>query len=373
MESAFTFKVQLGDKIKMLAGNSFATIEELRKACKASYPKRLGDKEINLKYADEDGDWLYLSEDDDLEALRQHAASLKGKKIKLVIDVTQNNEAEDVNVERVRKAFASASLEDNKEEVKYEDLRDFKLADVATEIESLLNSEERVRPGQLFKAFRKATEGTKAEPHIKRFMGKMRKHGGGKHGFKKMMKRCHEARSCSQDKSSSPEGCPVFSGQGVGECGPFGAFGGFGPMSHPFSHGPHFGPHGGFGQGHHGDRRAMKFFRKFMKSYRSSSSSSFSSEERKKKRQEKRAQRMGEKNEKKQEHKKKRPIITQQPTEAITGKAGETVNVSKNSCTLKILFHYPHCSLLRSTSHLKMDLHGHSGSLVSEKSQATKL
>lgn len=332
MESSFAFKVQLGDKIKMLAGNSFASIEELRKAAKSSYPKRLADKDINLKYADEDGDWLYLSEDDGLQALKQHAASLKGKKVKLVIDVVQNKGAKKVegtNVEEVREALATTSLEDReediKEEVKFEDLKDFKLADVAAEIESLLNSEDKVRPGQLFKALRKATEGTKAEPHIKRFLGKMRGHGGRKHDFRKMMKRCHEARSCSIDKSSSPEGCPVFPGQGAEGFGPFG---GFGPMGHPFAHGPHFGPYGGFGPAHHGDRRAMKFFRKFMKSYRSSSSSSSSSEERKKRRQEKRAQKMCGNKEKKQEHMKKRPIISQNPTEAITGKAGETVNVS---------------------------------------------
>lgn len=338
MNTAIAFKVQLGDKIKMLASNDYNKIEDLTQAAKSSYPKRLANKEISLKYADEDGDWLYLSDDNDLEVLKTHASELKGKKVKLVIDVTENNRKSQKDrrepVEEIKNALEKTSLEDKsekdeemKEETKFEDLKDFKFNDVATELEALLNCEEKVRPRQIMQAFRKATLGTKAEVHVKRFLKKNRKHHGGpRHGFKKMMKQCLANRSTSRDNSSSPEDhCPPFFGP-MGDCAQMPQFAGCGPMGHPFAqYGPHMGPHGGFGpRGHRGGHKhAMKFFKKFMKAYRSSSSSS-SSEERKQKRQHKRAENV----QKRQEMKQKRPFVTQKPEDVITGKANETVNVT---------------------------------------------
>lgn len=336
MNTAIAFKVQLGDKIKMLASNDYSKIEDLTKAAKSSYPKRLANKEISLKYADEDGDWLYLSDDNDLEVLKTHATELKGKKVKLVIEVTENNRKAQKDqaqpVEEIKTALENASLEEKdeemKEETQFEDLKDFKFADVAAELEALLNCEEKVRPRQIMQAFRKATHGTKAEVHVKRFLKKGRKHHSRpRHGFKKLMKQCLGDRDCSRDKSSSPDGnCPPFFGP-MGDCAQAPQFPGFGPMGHPFAqYGPHMGPHHGFGpRGHRGGHKhAMKFFKKFMKAYRSSSSSSSSSEERKQKRQQKRAENV----QKRQEMKQKRPFITQKPEDVITGKANETVNVT---------------------------------------------
>ena len=77
------YKVQLGDKVKMLKSTNVENMAQLIQAAKASYPKRLADKEISLKYADEDGDWFYLSDESDFVALNEHAAGQK-KKVKLV-------------------------------------------------------------------------------------------------------------------------------------------------------------------------------------------------------------------------------------------------------------------------------------------------
>lgn len=298
MNTKVAFKVQLGDRVKMLAQNTYENLEALVKAAKSSYPKRLADTEIALKYSDNDGDWIYLSEEDDLLALSEVASSLDKQKMKLVIEITkdkpspqkpnQKKQQKKVDqVEEIKQAMEATTLEEKQEtpvieekkETEFKELKDFKFAEVAAQIEALLNSEEEVRPGQIMKALRQATFGTKAEVHVKRFLRKGGRCGGKPRHFGKMMKHCMKDKSHSRGKSSSPdEQCEQYFGPfpGAEQMSPF--FG-FGPMAHPFANGPHYGPHGGCGRrGPKGQRHAMKFFKKFMKSYRSSSSSSSSSE-----------------------------------------------------------------------------------------------
>jgi hypothetical protein len=327
MNKQFKMKVQLGDKTKILAKGEYTTIIQLREAAVASYPKRLKDKQITLKYIDQEGDWLYLSEDEDLQALTENIASLNGKKVKLVIEVEQNvTKQVDNQVEEIKQALEDVSLEDKVmteevikvKEVNFEDLKDFKFADVAEQLEQIFNSEEEFGKGKLMKAFKDAAQGTKAEPHIMRLMNKMGKHGhGGRHGphgphgphgaFRK-----HGGHSCrgksgrKDESSSSPD-------QFQGPC--FGPMAGYGPMAGGF--GPHCG-----GRGKRGPHHAKKMFRKFMKACRSSSSDSSSSEELKQLKQQCKEWKKGGR----KEWMKVRPIITEQSNEVITGKTGATVN-----------------------------------------------
>lgn len=333
MNTAIAFKVQLNDKVKMIAQNTYENVAALITAAKASYPKRLEGTEIALKYSDNDGDWIYLSEDDDLAALIETANSIKDKKVKLFIEITKDKVKPQAKkaqqkkvaqqVDEVKKALEATTLEDKVDEpaqeeekkVEFKDLKDFKFADLATQIEALLNSEEPVRPRMIFRALREATEGTKAEVHVKRMLKHRRRcHSKpGKHW--KKMKKCQQERSSSRDLSSSPEGHkkPFFGAEHL-------PFLGFGPMAHPYAH-PHFGPHAGFGpRGHGGKRHAMKFFKKFMKAYRSSSSSSSpssSSEERQLRRQQR-----------KEENQKRRQERIQQREAAKAQKVAETADKS---------------------------------------------
>ena len=237
-----TFKIQLGDKTKMMAKNTYEKVTDLVGAAKASYPKRLANKEISLKYSDQDGDWLYLSEDSDLQALNEHAATLGGKKVKLVIDVTKNNRAEEQKIEQdvaqISNSLEKATIED--EEMKFEDLKDFKFADIASQFETLINSKEEVKPIEFIKTLKEASAGTKAEVHIKRFLKRAFKGQYGRKGmFRKMMKEHYGERCHSKDSSSSPEMFPEFYEQMA-----------YGPHYGPH-HGPHYGPHHGPHHGHH--------------------------------------------------------------------------------------------------------------------------
>lgn len=308
-QQQFKLKVQLGDKTKMLAKGDYTTIDQLREAARASYPKRLKDKQITLKYADQDGDWLYLSEDEDLQALNENITNLKGKKVKLVVEVQQK--PVEIQVEEVKQALEDVSLEDKimteevvkENKINFEDLKDFKFTDVAEQLEQIFNNEEKFGPGKLIKALKEATAGTKAEPHMARLMNKWRKH---KHGNKHGHSGRHGGRSCRgksgkrDESSSSPDHFQ----------GPF-----FGPMM-----GPYAGPcHGGHKKG---PKHARKMFKKFMKAFRSSSSDASSSEERKLLKRQRKEMNKGDR----KDWKKVRPIITEQSSEVITGKTGETVN-----------------------------------------------
>jgi hypothetical protein len=302
-----TFKIQLGDKTKMLAKNTYQNVTDLVGAAKASYPKRLANKEISLKYSDQDGDWLYLSEDSDLQALNEHAATLGGKKVKLIIDVTQNNKKAPTEEQKIEQDVAQisntlekATIEDEK--VIFEDLKDFKFTDIASEFETLINSKENIKPYEFVKTLKEATAGTKAEVHVNRLLKRAFQGKCGRRGmFKKMMKENHGERCHSKDFSSSPDMFAEF-------------------------HGPHD------GRGRHGKHpmRMMKVFKKFMKGFRSSSCSDDSSEERKEnKRMKKQARQQNkQKNqENRKEFAKQRPVIVSQPAQAVTGKAGESVDV----------------------------------------------
>lgn len=320
--NSFNMKVQLGDKVKMLPKSDYQTVKDLTDSAQASYPKRLANKEIKLKYADDEGDWLYLSDDADVNALKEHASSLKGKKVKLVIDIIEKKD--DKQVEEVKQALEDVKLDDNQNteeekeapKVKFEDLKDFKFADAIPELEALLNSEEKIRPWQLAQTVKKVTEGTKAERHVKRFLRKFMKRGFS-HGFRKGGRRGFGGKRCHKDISTSESRSPDFHPHGPMGAAPFMFHPGM-VMGGPFAGKPCL------ANGMGGDRKSMKFFRKFMKQFKDNSSSDSSSEERKAERLARRQKRMEERKEKSQkcqqnrkEHAAKRPIIVKQPSDTI--------------------------------------------------------
>ena len=328
-------KIQLGDKIKMLAKNQYETVDQLFSAAKSSFPKKLADREISLKYADEDGDWIYLSEDDDLKALEEYASGLEKKKVKLFIDLQQEQKVSD-EVEEVKQALDNVSLKDvemKEDKPEFKDLKDFKFSDFGEKIEQALNSEENIRPKEIFNIIKEAAQGTKAEHHFEKFGNCGKRHGGKFHPFKKcgkMMKRFFKRKSHSREErnnSSSPDmSHPPF-------YGPMAGYGPacYGPMG-PF-------PGAGFHHNPHKDKEAKKFFKKFMKAYRSSSSDGISSEERREKRRLRREQRKNQKDENKEEKewKKNRLGYTIKNKEELTFaensentlvcKAGEQINI----------------------------------------------
>lgn len=308
MNQQISMKVQLGEKVKMLPKAQYETIDELTKAAKRSYPKRLQDKTISLKYADEEGDWLYLSEDDDLTALGEFATKLDKKKVKLVVEVKKQEQADEVN-----QAMEDLTLEEKKE-VKFEDLKDFKFSDVAEKIEELLNSEEKFGKMKIWKTIKDAAEGTKAEQHFKR-LGKGCRGFGRKHKRDKLMRKFF-SKSTSNERSGSSSG-EDFVHPGYGHpMGPFASPHHFGP--HP-GFGGHFGPHHRHGPKH--NKRARRFFRNWMNTFRNSSSDG-TSEDRKEKRRACKEMRRCHKNQ--GAPAKKLEFKLQEET--IVGKAGEKVN-----------------------------------------------
>ena len=314
MNQQLSMKVQLGEKIKMLPKASYETLGDLSQAVQKSYPKRLQDKNISLKYADEEGDWLYLSEDDDLTALNEFATK-SDKKVKLVIEVKKSDQ-KDMEVDQVSQAMAEVSLEEEKQ-AKFEDLKDFKFADASKRIEDLLNSEDKFGLKKIWKVLEEEAEGTKAEQHFKR-MNRQFKKCGGKHRRGKMFRKFFsKSTSHERDGSSSEE---KLDHPGYGSPFHYGPHAGFGG---PFAHGP---PHGhGHGHGPWGGKRAQKFFKKFMMSFRSSSSDS-SSEERRERR--KARKEMRKCNKRQGPAPKKLEFTVKEET--VVGKIGQSVNFTVN-------------------------------------------
>ena len=369
MNTNISIKVQYNNKTKMLGGRNYDTVQDLLDTIRAGY-KALANKNFTVKYADEDGDWFFIQDQNDLSVLKEFIESKKGKKVKLFVveDNTEDMDVEfikqtedDLLVEGIKDALEAAKIEnedssdeDKQEDADKADLKDFKIADAINEVELLLNSDEgKVKPKDLVHAIKKAAEGTKAEVHIKRLFKKMwrrmksqgphDRHGHhgphGPHGFRKMMKHCfggkpdHKKfygkkckgwRKGDRGQSSSPEGffpehpMPHFETSDFPHEGLM--------AGHPHMM-PPMGP-GFFGPDFHGPRRhkggpkhVMKFFKKFIKAYRDKSSSDSSSSEERQERKEKRKQN-------KQEHMKKRPIVSQKPVEALTGKAGEAITTN---------------------------------------------
>lgn len=285
--SSIKVKLQLGDKIKVLARKPYSSAQELTEAVRNTYPKRLANKDIKLKYKDEEDEWIYISDDNDVLTFNQSVQNNTGKKVKVVIDVVGKNQADVIEEDKqIVEEFDSMQIDDqeNDKKVKFEDLKDFKIADTFEELEKLLNSEDKFGPRKLFKAVMKSAEGTKAEVHLRRIFRKMRKHRRGpSHGFRSSSERGwgkkRRFHGIREDSSSieAPFYGPAFFGPM--KFGPK-----HGPMSHrgkhfgmgpgPFGHGPRgCGPHGPMGK-----KKAMKFFKKFMKAYKDSSSSSSSEE-----------------------------------------------------------------------------------------------
>lgn len=124
-----------------------------------------------------------ITEDSDVMAFKEYAGSLGAKKATVVVEAKKNEEGKEEVVEEetekmvegVKQALMEIKLDDKVEEKK--ELKDFRFADALGEVEALLNSEEKVRPGQIFKALIGAARGTKAEVHFKRMIRRIR---GGK-------------------------------------------------------------------------------------------------------------------------------------------------------------------------------------------------
>lgn len=255
-----------------MARKPCTSFSELVESVKQTYPKRLANKEIKLKYEDDEGEWLNISDDDDTAAFNEYANNKQGKKARIAIEIVKSDKAETAEEKKVR----------------FEELKDFKLTEAMENIEKLFNSEEKFGPGKLIQAFMQASEGTKAEVHMRRFV-KMFKHRLGK--FRSPSERRErKEKKCSRSKSNtssseSPVDVPFFAKFGFG---PGLGHRMHGPRGHPHMRGHHgFGPQGyGFdprefgrhGEDHH-NKRAMKIFKKFMKAFEFPKSSSSSEEE----------------------------------------------------------------------------------------------
>lgn len=182
MKSELLVKVQYDSKNKLMK-KEFSNLNQLKSAVIACYPKRLGNKEIELKYEDSDGDWFSIAEDSDVLAFKEYATSLGAKKATLLIETTGEKKTEDKEeiiaseteklIDGVREALDEIKLgEDHQEEKK--ELKDFRFAEAFGEIEALLNSDEKVRPGQIIKGVMNAVKGTKAEVHFRRLIKRIR-------------------------------------------------------------------------------------------------------------------------------------------------------------------------------------------------------
>lgn len=233
MNSELLVKVQFDSKNKLMKKH-FSTLADLKAAVVACYPKRLGRKLIDLKYEDSDGDLFSITEDSDVQAFKEYAVSLGSKKpivlVEAIGDKAEESKEEIVAAETeklvdgVKQALMEVKLDDTKEEKK-EELKDFRFADALGDVEALLNSEEKIRPGQIFKALMGAARGTKAEVHFKRMIRRIR---GGKRspshgkfrGGRCCGKKDKSQRKAEKEKNRSSSESP--------ECG----FGGFQPM-HP--------------------------------------------------------------------------------------------------------------------------------------------
>jgi hypothetical protein len=275
--SSTKVKLQLGDKIKMLVRKPYQSADELTQAVVKTYPKRLANKQIKLKYQDEEGEWLYISDDNDTASFNEYAAAQGNKNVKLVIDVVGAKAPEAVQAEGAEKK-QEVLKEDKKEEIKHEDLKDFKINDALLEIEKLFNSEEKFGPMRIFKVFKDAAEGTKAQTHMERLAKIMRQRfakgkgcsrsPSGKKGHRGKHWRKHQEVSSSEERVAE---CPQFMPPiCYGPMGP-NLFHGHGGRSH--RPGKHF-RHGS----HHKDKKAMRFFKKFMQQYRDKSTTSSSEE-----------------------------------------------------------------------------------------------
>lgn len=286
-------KLQLGESVKMIAKKPFSSIVELNQIVKSTYPKRLQNKEIALKYKDEEGEWINISDDEDTVTFNEFVSTKTGDKVKIVVEVVkkQNKKQQDQKmqdeVKEVSDEFGELKLEDEKKQekkVNFEDLEDFKIDSVLKEIEKMFNSEEKFGPQRIFRTFVTAAKGTKAEVHLRRMMKMIRRHQkGGSHGFRNSSERKHwKKHGHKNTDSSSPDeqkriqkpfyGPEMFGFPGF-FCGPEGQ----GPAGHKWNkRGPNCrGP-----RGHHSkDKHAMRLFKKFIKQYRDESSSSSSSED----------------------------------------------------------------------------------------------
>lgn len=332
MNTELLVKVQFDSKNKLMK-KQFTTLADLKSAVVSCYPKRLGHKEIELKYEDSDGDKFEIAEDSDVQAFKEYATSLGSKKATVIVEATGDKDEESkeeiVNseteklVEGVKQALMEIRLDDAKDQK--EELKDFRFADALGEVESLLNSEEKVRPGQIFKALMTAARGTKAEIHFKRMMRRIR---GGKrspsHGKMRGGKCCGKKdksqRKAEKEKNRSSSESPECGFDGFQPVHPHDMMGyeNCGPMGYPFPHmmPPHCFPgFGEFGSRRHrfGKGKVMKFFKKFMDAFKESSSSSSESSSAERKEQKKEKQKQNQI--KRQEYKTKRPQILEKPSE----------------------------------------------------------
>jgi hypothetical protein len=80
-----SLKVQLDDKVKRLLEKEYADLADLKVIIQNSF-KNLQGLNYVLKYMDNEGDWLYIIDDSDLQALKEYSKEKSGKSIKLVIE-----------------------------------------------------------------------------------------------------------------------------------------------------------------------------------------------------------------------------------------------------------------------------------------------
>ena len=92
LPSKLSLKVQNGDKVKRLLEKSYNNLAELKTTIEGSF-KNLAPNSYVLRYWDNEGDWLYIFDDSDLQALKEYSLENNGKSVKLVVE-TQEKLAE---------------------------------------------------------------------------------------------------------------------------------------------------------------------------------------------------------------------------------------------------------------------------------------
>lgn len=83
-----SLKVEHADKVKRLLEKQYVDLADLKNVIEASF-KNLKPSSYVLKYLDNEGDWLYIIDDSDLQALKEYSSERAGKSIKLVVEAQE--------------------------------------------------------------------------------------------------------------------------------------------------------------------------------------------------------------------------------------------------------------------------------------------
>ena len=237
-----SIKVQVNDRTKRLMEREYSSVDDLKATIKQSFEIQEPIQSIQLTYTDEK-DELYIMDINDLWAAFE---SSKGQTLKVTAKIEnfqipqiESEEDEDPRIEldvdvspdqfeELKQSINQISKEmnlgneeessdeeedecmaENMEEEKEREeenqkFRDFRFADVFSKVEDVVNSNEKVKLRDIFKAVEDACIGTNAEKVARKFIRKFRKaHCGGP--LKAVMKMLHKAGKKRHHKRNADE------------------------------------------------------------------------------------------------------------------------------------------------------------------------